>query len=195
MRVIISVILVFLSCNVFSQKITDKINFTSFNREFFSEELIKMIIEYRQIIGSSEMLKDTVPMFSAKYKMLYFEKYGDESVLHDKPIEYDIYGRGYKISSILDSPENRLFSSGLYINHSELNLLICEESKYYDVSSLSNLTYYEFLKLVFNEFKENKNLLYDSSVLKKYIGVANSLYIDDSEIKKFGITLVVGIKK
>lgn len=178
----------------FSQSLLDNIDFNSVNKDLINNELIRMIIDYRDIIGSTPIVKDTAPMFSAKYHMMYFETYGDESVIHDKPIVYDLYGLGYSITSIYDSPANRLFTLGLQATKGGEYHLVTEISKFYKIDVNKKITYFSFIKMIYDDMIIDKSIINDNSDIKKYLGVSNGIHRDEFGEIKFGITLVIGKK-
>ena len=194
MKNLIFILLFGLPITIFSQNLNDTIDFKSIKKELINNQLIKMIIEYRDILGKTKISKDTAPMFSAKYHMIYFETYGDESVIHNKPIVYDVYGLGYTITSIYDSPTNRLFTLGLQVSGGEEYHLITEISEFYKINTSKKMTYTNLVKLVFYDLIKDKTILIDDSNIEKYLGVANGCFINEFGDIKFGVTLVVGKK-
>lgn len=193
MRNTIIIILALLSTSVYSQSLMDTVNFDSLNKGLINSEIIKRIIEIRTLNGSVEIEKDSVTMYSAEYHTMYFREYGDESTIHDKILELDLYGSGFKIKSIFDTPENRLFTLGLIISHNQfLYYSVKEISKFYKFNENTKMTYSELVENLLLDLISDKEVIYDYSDIKKYFGVSNDIFkLSDEEII-LTTTLVIG---
>lgn len=191
-NLMLSLVLIF-PLSVFGQNLKDIVNFDSLNKDLINNELINLIIKERKVKQAVSLVKDTIPMFAAKYHTMYFERYGDDSQIHakDSSIVYDLYGRGYMVESESPTPLSRVRmaefvietpdSLGLYeYNHK----LVSEVSKFYKIQKDLNITYETLINNIFEDFIETKNgniLVNDFTNESKHLGIASGLYKDNND--------------
>lgn len=191
-NLMLSLVLIF-PLVVFGQTLKDVVNFDSLNKDFINNELINLIVKERKVKQATSLVKDTIPMFAAKYHTMYFERYGDDSQIHanDSLILCDLYGRGYMVESESPTPLSRIRMAEFVIETPDslgvydFNYrLVSEVSKFYKIQKNMNITYETLINNIFEDFIENNNgniLVNDFTNENKHLGVASGLYKDKND--------------
>jgi hypothetical protein len=196
MRNIIVILALCLSTLIFGQKSSDKINLDSINNDLLNELLIKKIIEQRYLSGATEIMKDTIPMASAKYHTDYFVTYDDTSSTHNpnNPLPFYYLGNSTPYPTNFSTPQSRLFNVGVFMNQVDQNKsveLIKEVTFFSPINNFSQINYTECVEKIFNNLIDNnkKDILYDYTNEERFIGVSSV-----TKDHNFMLTLVISTK-
>jgi|LakMenE18May11ns_1017448.scaffolds.fasta_scaffold9930322_4 hypothetical protein len=193
MKTITSIFLFFLTTTLYSQNLNDSVKFDSLNKSLICDNLMDLVRETRLKNGSAEIEKDSAAILSSKYHTMYFEKYRDESTIHNKPIDFEFKNLGYIAQSIYDTPENRLFTIGLYTSKGEFNYSLTKEiTKFYKINKNISMTYSQLVENIFIDFTSDSSVCYDFSNQKKFFGISYSVITTENEEVILSVTLVIG---
>jgi len=189
MRNLILVFGLILPIFVFGQNINDFVNFDSMNINLINTELYNKISETRKNLGFEQMNKDSVPIYAAKYHLTYFNQHKDLSEIHDKYkfVESDLYGRGYNVTSSLQTPLERLFIAervikypGVWVEGCSYNL-IEEKTFSYKLYKNEPITYKDLIDNIFLDLSSTK-LLSIVSDETNFFGLWNESVVEKNEV-------------
>jgi hypothetical protein len=189
MRNLILVFVLILPIFVFGQTLNDFVDFDSMNINLINNELYNKISETRKTLGFEQMNKDSVPIYAAKYHLTYFKQHKDLSEIHDKYkfVESDLYGRGYNVTSSLQTTIERLIMServikypGVWMEEYSYNL-IEEKTFSYKLYKNEPITYKDLIDNIFADLSSTK-LLSVISDETNFFGLWNESIVDDNEI-------------
>jgi hypothetical protein len=189
MRNLILVFVLVLPIFGFGQNLSNLVNFDSLNVNLINTELYKRISEKRKNLGFDEIIKDSVPIFAAKYHLTYFKQHSDLSETHNenKFVESDLYGRGYIVSSWLPTPEDRLDIAerlikypGVFMQNYSYNL-VEEKTFSYSLDKNISITYEELISNLFIDLSNTK-LLNVMMNQDNFFGLWNESIVDDNNV-------------
>jgi hypothetical protein len=200
MRNLILFLIIGLPILVFGQNLNDVVNFDSLNKDLINNELYKKISKIRKQLNLDQIVKDTVPIYAAKYHLTYFKQHKDLSEIHNenKVVKSDLYGRGYIVHSSLLTPEIRLDLGertikypGVWMEKSSYNL-IEERTFSYNLNKTKSITYNDLIENIYIDLSNSKllNALLNENNL---FGFWNECVTEDENII-FAISYVLTFK-
>lgn len=178
-----------------SQSLSGIIDFESFDHRRFDKQILFEINSQRYLDEYNQLIGDTVSMFIAKYHTDYFLKYGEETEIHDKPLEHYIHTHPYPLVSTLNTPLNRFFTLNQYLKSwgverdIDVHSFITEKSFFYDLKV--GVTWEEILSLILSDLgksAESSKIFKGNINEKKHLGCSTAFRFIDSTKVRFMFT-------
>ena len=198
MRNLILFLTLLFSSTSFTQTLNDFVNFDSLNINLINTEVFKQINDKREFLKSGLLIKDTIPIASAKYHLTYFKQYNELVEEHKYPngVKTDLYGLGYQVKSHFPLPEDRLLMMEKYVKHPQVLFwdqnynYITEISHSYNVG-LEKITYNKLINMILLDVYLNSKKIFYPYDKQIYFGVWCESINDNNKNVTFAITFVM----
>jgi len=187
---------------IFGQTLNDVVNFDSLNIDFINSELYKRISEKRKNLGFDKIVKDTIPIYAAKYHLTYFKQFKDLNEIHNENnfVNSNLYGEGL-VLTVIPTPLIRLRCAEINVNNRDAALaeikfqyeFVEEKTFSYKFNENTKIIYKELIDNVFIDLTNTQLLNYNLNNTN-YFGLWNENVKDENNNVIYAITYVLSKK-